>query len=406
MSLMGRALGGIGVAGGQLASKYIDEELAQRRAQFLADLQQQSMERADAYTNSPERRGRLRGEAALDTTASAAATDAAALARARNTDLTDATVAQANRVTLGTSDATAQAAGARQRALSDNTPQQLSPGQQSYMGGSKVAENTRQTSQETQEALYRDGLKQAAGSNKLPEAVKLQVESLNKQIEKTADLINKGLADGTLSAKKSEKNPDAYENLQTLRAQQVATQLQRDKLLSGAGSESGAKPDILGLRASQSGAPERAGSETVVGTAEQRQRDQQAGRLMVDSEYGGDVGKARQALARIEAEAAKASGETRTMMQSEASRLRAGIEAAEGKRGRPAAKESPVLMEQAAAAEKSTDPLAGLSRSAVREKRAELVSELKRWQGKNDPNSAARVAELSELIDRIDTGRY
>jgi hypothetical protein len=52
----------------------------------------------------------------------------------------------------------------------------------------------------------------------------------------------------------------------------------------------------------------------------------------------------------------------------------------------------------------SADPLAGLGRQEIREKRAELVNDLKRWQG--NPNAKARVAEIQELIDRIDQGRY
>ena len=50
------------------------------------------------------------------------------------------------------------------------------------------------------------------------------------------------------------------------------------------------------------------------------------------------------------------------------------------------------------------DPLAGLSRQEIREKRAQLVKELSRW--KTTPNAESRVAEIQELIDRIDQGRY
>ena len=49
--------------------------------------------------------------------------------------------------------------------------------------------------------------------------------------------------------------------------------------------------------------------------------------LVSQTGIGGDIGKARAALTQIEAEATKATGETRTMMRSEADRLRMGIEA-------------------------------------------------------------------------------
>lgn len=42
MSLFKRALGAVGKAGAAVTSKYIDEQLAQQRAQFLADLQRQT----------------------------------------------------------------------------------------------------------------------------------------------------------------------------------------------------------------------------------------------------------------------------------------------------------------------------------------------------------------------------
>ena len=50
------------------------------------------------------------------------------------------------------------------------------------------------------------------------------------------------------------------------------------------------------------------------------------------------------------------------------------------------------------------DQLAGLTRQAARAKRAELAAELKRWEGV--PNAEARIAEIRDLIDRIDTGRF
>jgi len=65
----------------------------------------------------------------------------------------------------------------------------------------------------------------------------------------------------------------------------------------------------------------------------------------------------------------------------------------------PAARPAPPRMAQA-----SADPLAGLSRQQVREKRAELVADLSRWKGR--PGAETRAAEIQTLIDRIDNGQY
>lgn len=97
MSIFKRAMGAVGRAGGQMANRYIDEDLAMKRAQFMADLQHNNMVRADEYQNSPERRGKLREQAAQDTIAAGAATDTAAVNRLNNPQLNDATQAKAER---------------------------------------------------------------------------------------------------------------------------------------------------------------------------------------------------------------------------------------------------------------------------------------------------------------------
>jgi hypothetical protein len=50
------------------------------------------------------------------------------------------------------------------------------------------------------------------------------------------------------------------------------------------------------------------------------------------------------------------------------------------------------------------DPLAGMSRAQIRDRRAELVSERRRWAG--NPGAARRVSEIDTLIQRIDNGQY
>jgi len=52
----------------------------------------------------------------------------------------------------------------------------------------------------------------------------------------------------------------------------------------------------------------------------------------------------------------------------------------------------------------TVDPLAGLSRQQIREKRAELEAERSRWAG--NPSASKRVAELDVLLNRINSGAY
>lgn len=92
MSLFGRALAGAGKEAGNIASKYIDEELAQSRAKMLADLQVQTAGRMradeDAFRNDPTRIERDRATKVADVTAVGGAQNQLALEgeRARATD--------------------------------------------------------------------------------------------------------------------------------------------------------------------------------------------------------------------------------------------------------------------------------------------------------------------------------
>lgn len=84
-SALGRAMAGAGGAAAGLANKYIDEEIANRRSEFLAQLQRGNAEhaaevqfglakRTEEYTQSPEVQGRRRDNAGAATVAAAAAT--------------------------------------------------------------------------------------------------------------------------------------------------------------------------------------------------------------------------------------------------------------------------------------------------------------------------------------------
>lgn len=140
-SAAGRALSGAGAAAGRLASKYIDEELAQQRAQFLADLQFQSGKRTEEYMQSPEVQGRRRENARQDALTAGATKGEVELAELNNqplqgartaakdrdfdadtgrkirgrkqelTELTPAEVEAQNTITTGTADARAKSEG-------------------------------------------------------------------------------------------------------------------------------------------------------------------------------------------------------------------------------------------------------------------------------------------------------
>lgn len=56
------------------------------------------------------------------------------------------------------------------------------------------------------------------------------------------------------------------------------------------------------------------------------------------------------------------------------------------------------------AAQLRADPLAGKSQQQIREIKDDLQKERKRWAG--NPNADRRIAEIDQLLDRIDKGRY
>jgi len=84
-SAWARALGGAGAAASGIANKYIDEEIQNNRAQFLADLQHQNMVRGDKYQLSDERQAQVRKNATDATMAQGAAQRANQVAGATDT---------------------------------------------------------------------------------------------------------------------------------------------------------------------------------------------------------------------------------------------------------------------------------------------------------------------------------
>lgn len=156
---IGRALGGAGQAMGDIANKYIDQDLAMQRQQAFLDMQrlsnQQSMADKDAFENDPARRARNATLNAQDITIQGRAKGAvdleSAVNAASNEDLTKALAARA---------------GAEASAKSANTDRDVSPGQQVVRNGQMVYENKRQTPAEVNADLYKEGLKQSGGGSK------------------------------------------------------------------------------------------------------------------------------------------------------------------------------------------------------------------------------------------------
>ena len=96
-SAAGRALSGAGAAAGRLADKYISEELAQQRAQFLADLQLKTNQRTEEYQQSPEVQGRRRENARQDALTAGATKGEVELAELNNQPLQGARTAAKDR---------------------------------------------------------------------------------------------------------------------------------------------------------------------------------------------------------------------------------------------------------------------------------------------------------------------
>lgn len=153
---IGRALGGAGNALGEIANKYIDQDLAMQRQQAFLDMQrasnQQAMTDKDTFENDPARRTRMAQLNAQDITISGKAKGAvdleSAIAAATNEDLTKALTARA---------------GAEQAAKSANTDRDVMPGGQVMRDGKMIYENTRKTNAEVSADLYGAGLKGPTG---------------------------------------------------------------------------------------------------------------------------------------------------------------------------------------------------------------------------------------------------
>lgn len=115
--VLGRALAGAAAAGSQIINKYIDDDLATKRAQLMADIQRtssvQQAKDLDAVTNDQGRRERMRQEAVLDAKAASSESLRAKREEASDPELLAADVARTRTVTQAKTDAETEAIKAR-----------------------------------------------------------------------------------------------------------------------------------------------------------------------------------------------------------------------------------------------------------------------------------------------------
>lgn len=187
---------------------------------------------------------------------------------------------------------------------------------------------------------------------KIPPAVKMQYASIDKELATLNSAITKAQAEGQFDP----KSPQAQALM--LRQRELTTTAQRIlQPYIGDGGGAASSGDPLGLF--------------------------------------GDKPQANDKMAAVKADMAK-SGTTGANFDI------GGVKGSIGTPSRPVPQ--PRMQSAAAAPGSGGDPLKGLSRQKVREKRGEIAAEIKRWEG--DPNAKARIDELRTLLERIDNGQY
>lgn len=245
-STFGRALAGAGNAAAEIANKYIDADLATKRAQAIADIQRtsdvQKAREIDEQQNAPARRASLRDLASQDTVASGLAADTVAANRAGNQKLTQAEIDRSNAVSRGTAEANAEATGKTERAKASNQAHDVAPGGQVIIG---AGSNDRPTMVDA----YREGWKTSnkEARDRLTEAT---MGDLSKQAESLNTIIAKGIAEGQLSP---ELDPDGKNKAQVaayreLKGQLVAIKLQQQQVRNIAHGVVDDARDPAGLR--------------------------------------------------------------------------------------------------------------------------------------------------------------
>lgn len=231
------AVGGAGAGVASIASRYIDDEIQRNRAQALADIQHNSMVRAEEYQQSaPVQERRLGNERNLlqmrnqeNLAGRVAEASSPELRQARIDDrvqylqgTTPAEIESQNAITAGTAGAKLDAERIRTKVM---TPLEAE------RAGAISEAQWRARSE------YDDRLDKTANGGKgakMSEAGKLQLQDLNKQDEALQKAINDGVAGGTL---KQDPNDPAWQHFTR---QKQALQVQKMRVFAREGLISGA----------------------------------------------------------------------------------------------------------------------------------------------------------------------
>lgn len=253
------ALGGAGAGVAGIASRYVDEEIQQRRAQALAELQHQTMVRGEEYTQSaPVQERRLGNERNLLKMRNATALEGK-VAEASDPGLrqakidervgylqgtTQAEVDAQNTITTGTAGARLQADKERMAAL---TPLEIAR-------AAGVSDAQWRAREKYDQRLDAKGTKSAF--ERLPEAKKLEVQSVAAELKDISKAMIAAQAEGGWDPA---KNPGQKQ----LAVTKAALEFRLRGLLSGGEEEDplgifGAKPATNQPSAAPGKAPEPA----------------------------------------------------------------------------------------------------------------------------------------------------
>lgn len=241
--MLAGALEGGAHAADQVATQEIKRRAAVDYAREIQNMKAEADKRAAEWMQSEEYQGFLRKNEAAAIKARGAATLETDVARASNPELRAARVVSENALIEGTTAARAKAEGMLTRARAENQPFDLSPGQQRFIGAERVASNDRPTPAEVTKELYSTGLKSDGGrrTDRVSEATRIQLTAIEKRDSEVQSLIDKGIADGSLSPTPGPdgKPTDQHQRWQHLVQQRQAGAIQRLRLLASEGVISG-----------------------------------------------------------------------------------------------------------------------------------------------------------------------
>lgn len=265
-STFGRALGGAGRGASEIANKYIDEAIATRKAEAMASLEVRTrgriMEAEDAFKNDPTRLARDR-----ETMRQATLAQGDAARESATRDLTDQGYQGARR-TVQAADADADTSNrirGSKRELEELTPAQIT---------ARVAEIEGTTGAVVRRAgLIAEGQQRAIdkyreprggsgdGFDKLPPAVKLRLQGVQKEADQISKAIVEAQAGGNWDP---EANPPQGELLVRQRLLKDAVDDLLDPYMDKPGKRGGGQDDaIRALLMGDGGKPKPGAGEPV-----------------------------------------------------------------------------------------------------------------------------------------------